>query len=184
MEAPLTTYSYDIHSHRFAAWAAGRTASVKGRRFSVASAQRWLETAGFDHSFDLSKLPSPAEIDARHKAWRSALVLAASNGGVELSHGQAAKLLNVYMKARFVCGGQYTNKSVAALHPPIDKVLLDRLGSKEVNFNGQGADWRRASRAGWSNLDSDGYDQLIGALRKGLGTHPFWMLEAYWQGHQ
>jgi hypothetical protein len=180
----MADYSYDLHSHRFAAWAAGSASSVKGKRFSVALAQRWLEGAGFDQSFELSQLPDPEKIDAHHKVWRNALIGAAKEHGFDLSHGQAAKLINVYMKARFVCGGQHTNKSVAALHPPIDKVLLDRLGSAEVNFNGQGNQWRRISRAGWSNLDSDGYDKLIGALRKALGAQPFWTLEAYWQGHQ
>jgi hypothetical protein len=44
----------------------------------------------------------------------------------------AAKLINVYLKAVFVCGGQHSNKRVKSLHPPIDSQLLDELYNQNI----------------------------------------------------
>lgn len=177
------TYDKDEHSHRFAAWAAGRAASVKSCRFSVEKARAMLEKAKFTSSLaNPSALPEPAEVDRCHRAWRKDLIGAGSCLDLELTHGVAAKLINVYLKARFVCGGYAEDSKVAALHPPIDRLLLHGLASSD--FCGQARTWRQAESRGWSNFDPDEYENLICELRKGLKGAPFWMIETHWQGHQ
>jgi hypothetical protein len=178
----MTTYSIDRHSHTFAAWAACRAASVKGCRFSVEHGRNWLEAAGFTETFRADSLPLPKETDAAHREWRDAIVKQAKKDEKELKHGQAAKLISVYLKARFVCGGYAEHSAVAALHPPIDRLLLNHLITND--FAGQKAIWRHARDIGWSKLSQEQYEQLIGDLRLALKEKPFWMIEEYWQGHQ
>lgn len=176
-------YTINEHNHRFAAWAAGRAASVKGCRFSVEEGRQWLEAAGFTLAFsDPDNLPDPANFDASHRRWRAGIIAAAANSGKKLTHGVAAKLINVYLKARFVCGGFANHENVAALHPPIDQLLLDELGKQD--FGGQRRFWRRASRAAWSKFDGPQYEEVIDGIRGGLNNEPMWMIEQFWVGHQ
>ena len=99
-----------------------------------------------------------------------------------LTDGAAAKLINVYLKGRFVCGGFATHPKVAALHPPIDKLLLDEMARRD--FAEDARLWRRASRIGWSNFDRHQYQAVIDGIRAGLNGQPMWMIEQFWQGHQ
>lgn len=44
-----------------------------------------------------------------------------------LGHGVGAKLINVYLRGAFVWAGHESHANVAALHPPIDSLLLEEL---------------------------------------------------------
>ncbi|MFZ0254059.1 MAG: hypothetical protein WAN46_00075, partial [Gammaproteobacteria bacterium] len=120
------TYSIDEHRHRFAAWAAGRAASVKGCRFTVKKAKDILESVGLRALVSTPKnLPYPECFDAEHRAWRQKIIERA--GEPRFTHGIAAKLINVYLKSAFVCGGYHEHPRVRAIHPPIDGLLLREL---------------------------------------------------------
>ncbi len=175
-------YGIEQHSHRFAAWAASRAASVKGCRFKVEIGQSILEKCGFDDSFVHKQLPTPDDIDEQHKKWRDQMLRHSSDEGISFTHGVAAKLINCYLKSRFVCGGFDTVPSVAALHPPIDKVLLETLSA--VDFGKQKATWRKYSKLGWSKFNSNDYEHVISLIKTHLGERPLWMIEEYWVGHQ
>jgi hypothetical protein len=110
------SYSIAEHKHRFAAWAAGRAATVSGCRFTVQQAKRILEAAGLNNLVDdVQKLPSPEQIDTSHRKWRNTVMAAAKAEGLLFTHGVAAKLINVYLKACFVCGGVHTDARVRPL---------------------------------------------------------------------
>jgi hypothetical protein len=94
-----------------------------------------------------------------------------------MSPSIAAKLINVYLKSRFICGGYADHPKVAALHPPIDSILLKALADK--NAGGFGPAWRALARRRWSNLDSDSYEIAIGCLRNTY--HPAWGAEKMWK---
>jgi hypothetical protein len=176
-------YSIEEHQHRFAAWAAGRAASVNNCRFSVRQARGILEAAGFTP--DLSRpedLPTAAEIDRVHREWRGAVIAAARPREPELTHGVAAKLINIYLKARFVCGGLHLNERVRCLHPPIDAVLLRKLAEEDVG--GFGGRWRKFASWRWSKFTSEQYEEVIGLVQRCLGDRPLWQIEDYWAGHQ
>lgn len=177
------TYSIQQHNHRFAAWAAGRAASVIGRRFSVAVAKDIIEASDLILlNGDPRNLPQPPNIDATHRIWREQIISLASQRGLELTHGVAAKIINVYLKSIFVCGGQVGVANVNWLHPPIDSVLLDALAS--LNFGGNREIWNRARRIRWSKFNSDQYEAVIFAIRASLPSGKLWEIEQYWQGHQ
>jgi len=179
-----TPYSIDLHAHRLAAWAACTAARAsKLCRFSVENGTVILEQAGFTEAFVLDLLPDAAEADQVHRQWRDKIIQTANSNAYPFTHGVAAKLLNVYMKVRFVCGGHHEDPRVAALHPPIDRVLLTTLEKR--NFGGHRVRWRSLAAKGWSNFDGPAYEETIELIRASLpSSTPLWTIEEYWQGYQ
>jgi hypothetical protein len=177
------TYTVDQHRHRFAAWAAGRAASLKGCRFSVEQAKSIIEGAGLKPLLaSPERLPVPTDIDGVHAAWRGKVIATASTLDLTFTHGIAAKLINVYFKAAFVCGGHHDHVRVAALHPPIDALLLDALAKSDLG--GQKAAWKKARALRWSKLNSKQYQAVIDAIRLAIPGKPLWHIEEHWRGFQ
>ena len=174
------SYTIEEHQHRFAAWAASRAASVMNYRFSVEEGRYMLEKAGFRKIHRPEDLPPPEEIDDKHRRWRAAVIEARK--GRKLTHGVAAKLINVYLKARFVCGGYASHERVKCLHPPIDRLLLDELARR--NLAGIREILKGFKTRSWSTFDSTQYQQVIDGIRKRCGDGPLWEIEEYWVGYQ
>jgi len=172
------SYNIHEHTHRFAAWAAATGASASPRcRFMVEAGKAILERAGFDAGLRHPKqLPSPVLMDAVHLAWRKTVIKEARKVGLEFTHGIAAKLINLYLKAKFTCGGYASHPRVATLHPPIDSLLL-----KAFNRTLKPQDRLPVN---WSTFDSQTYQQAIGALRLSRKGLPLWTAESLWQGHR
>lgn len=176
-------YGIELHKHHFAAWAASRAASVKGCRFSVEKGRAILEDCGFVAAFSAPvHLPPCQDIDEQHRRWRISAIAAAQPGGLTFTHGVAAKLVNCYLKSRFVCGGHHADERVQNLHPPIDDLLLKALADSDTG--GFARQWRKARRTRWSKLDSEGYEAVIALIRASLQGEPLWRIEEHWKGHQ
>lgn len=93
------------------------------------------------------------------------------------------KLINVYLKAAFVCGGRHAHPNVNVLHPPIDSVLLDGLIVK--NVGSLGSRWRYYATFRWSTFDSDIYEAAIVDFRAVLPNgQALWASEEFWRGYQ
>jgi hypothetical protein len=138
---------------------------------------------GFLASVDRPELlPTADEMDAEHRRWRGIAVDCAKEFDLTLTHGVAAKLINVYMKAAFVCGGYASHPHACALHPPIDRLMLNELGTRTVG--GIGKRWRDYARRAWSTFDGDTYESVIADLRRVQKDRPLWMVEEHWRGHQ
>lgn len=179
----MNKYGIERHKHIFAAWAASRAASVSRCRFKVTQGRAILEAAGFVADFsDPKKLPTPTKMDSKHREWRTMVIKAAKSQGLTFSHGVAAKLINCYLKSRFVCGGYHAHPRVHELHPPIDAVLLKTLTNH--NIGGHSKEWRRAAHTRWSKLGSGQYEEVIALIRKSSNGEPLWKIEEHWQGNQ
>jgi hypothetical protein len=178
-----TRYGIEPHKHRYAAWAASRGASVIGCRFSVECGRRLLERCRFSAMlYRPDQLPRPRAIDAEHRKWRDTMIRSARSNDIVLTHGVAAKIINLYLKCRFVCGGHHDHARVACLHPPIDSVLLNRL--TELDVGGHAEKWKQASQKRWSKFDSDDYERVIDLVRDSLHGAALWMIEEHWRGNQ
>lgn len=177
-------YSINDHKHRVAAWGAATAARAsKLCRFSVMDGRQILEAAGFTALFTVANLPVPNQLDKRHTAWRHTVITEAAKMNLTFTHGVAAKLINSYLKNRFVCGGHHTDKRVKALHPPIDAVLLHALA--EANFRDRAQEWRKFHDLRWSKFDSDTYQAVIDLIRGSLSaSEPLWKIEQHWRGYQ
>jgi hypothetical protein len=177
-------YHIDLHKHRLAGWAAATAASSSILcRFKVEQGVRILETCGFKSFVQPKQLPPPDKLDVRHRLWRLALIDSAENAGLIFTHGVAAKLINCYLKVRFLCGGFHEDPRVQTLHPPIDEQLLKELAKQD--FGGFGKEWRQFRQARWSKFDSDTYQSVIDTIRASLKPgEPLWLIEEHWKGYQ
>ena len=177
-------YSIALHQHRFAAWAAATAASASPLcRFTVQQGFAILEASGFTVALSSpDTLPSPARLDQRHHAWRMDVITAALQNQLQFTHGLAAKLINCYLKSRFVCAGHHQHPNVQALHPPIDALLLQRLAAG--NVGGHTANWRQYHHWRWSKFTSTQYQTVIDTIRLSYPGQPLWTIEEHWQGHQ
>jgi len=174
-------YSIDEHKHRFAAWAAGRAASVIGCRFPVEDAKAILEKAEMNLLIcSPDNLPLPQNMDNIHREWRYKIIKAAAD--FPFTHGVAAKLINVYFKAAFVCGGYHNHERVRAMHPPIDSQLLEELSKR--NIGGRKNIWNEARIIRWSKFTSGQYEKVIHSIRASMEGSALWEVEKYWKGYQ
>jgi hypothetical protein len=174
-------YSIDEHKHRFAAWAAGRAASVIGCRFPVEEGKAILEKAEMNRLIcSPDNLPLPQDIDTAHLEWRRKVMEAATD--FPFTHGIAAKLINIYFKAAFVCGGYHNHERVRAIHPPIDSQLLEELSKR--NIGGRKKIWDEARKIRWSNFTSEQYEKVIHNIRASMEGAALWEVEKYWKGYQ
>ncbi|WP_397379479.1 hypothetical protein [Prosthecobacter sp.] len=180
------SYEIEHHNHRLAAWAASTSASASPVcRFKVEHGVSILESCGFTpvNFADKESLPAPAALDDTHSNWRASILRAAHEKQLNFTHGIAAKLINCYLKVRFVCAGFHLDKKVQALHPPIDALLLDSLARN--NYAGRGPAWRDFHQKRWSKFDSDTYAAVIDLIRETLPQgEPLWKIEEHWEGHQ
>lgn len=92
--------------------------------------------------------------------------------------GLQAQLINVYLKARFTCGGHADHPKVAALHPPIDSILLKELA--QLNLGNLGPAWRALAAKRWSKFDSYTYELAIDCIKTVQHPNPAWMIERHW----
>lgn len=180
----MAKYCILEHKHRYSAWAASRAASTKTCRFDVNTGKRIIEVVGLQHLLvNADLLPSSTEMDASHKLWcETAIDAAISHGLTGFGHGVAAKLINVYLKGAFVCGGLEMHERVVELHPPIDSLLLDELYKNDVG--GRKKTWALARKRRWSKFDADQYQEVIGCIRLAMNGRPLWQIEEHWRGYQ
>jgi len=188
-------YTIEEHKHRFAAWAASLAASVPGCRFTVEQGRNILEAAGFNNLVHPDDLPLPHMVDVTHRCWREKVRYHADQlYNLDFTHGVAAKLINVYLKAVFTCGGFHDDCRVKNLHPPIDRGMLTNLADHfanhlaEPNVGGLVDALNEARDRGWANFDSEHYENVIMHIREALrvlGEYSrLWKIEEYWEGHQ
>lgn len=200
--------SYDIyeHRHRLAVWGAGRANQRRWPGFTMAVATHLIEQSGLSEIKSPEDLPQPAGVDQfiAELIERMATVAGtikyqpksddASGRNIlldpqplEFSHGRGQKLVNVYLKTKLVCAGWESHPSVAALHPPLDGVLLDSMRSYTWSERGKLAAARRALMEAqrlcdtWTSFDKAAYEAHIKAVKLLQGDRPLWAVEWLWQ---
>ena len=92
------------------------------------------------------------------------------------SLSEEPKLINLYLKARFTFSGHADHPNVAALHPPIDSLLL-----KALNCTLPSA---QRLPTNWSTFEAKTYQKTIATLRLSTAPLLLWTAESLWQGHR
>ena len=178
-------YDYSEHVHRFGVWAAARAASVKGNRFRVFEVKQWIETLDDLRSCaaNVEALPEPECFEIRHQLWREALISEADKVShqpkpLALTHGIAAKIINVYLKAVVIDAASQNHPKVRAMHPPIDRLLLKELRDELPEI------WQ-GQNLSWSTFGEEQYVDVINRVKRTVGTdEPLWKIEQYWRGYR
>ena len=174
----LESYTTDHHSHNFAAWAAGRAAfrgftngdNIGETQFT----NMLLNECGLSGVNSVEGLPAPDAFDASHKEWRNKMC----EGRTRMTHGRAAKVINIYLKARFICSSDTSHQKIAAIHPPIDAQLLQCLADN--NFGSVGHLWQKFHNQRWTKYSSTSYEAVISQIQKSMNGYPLWKIEAFW----
>jgi hypothetical protein len=95
-----------------------------------------------------------------------------------VTYGRAAKLVAVYLKAMVIMGDLVDTPFGRSMHPPIDRLLLQKLASAPQIQSTHKTEWRNTN---WTQLSEPEYYELVAQLREVVaGDAPFWMLEEYW----
>lgn len=183
----MNQLEFDIkeHKHKFAVWAAGRAASVIGYRFPVKIARLLIDSINLKQYIDQ---PSalPEDFDDAHIEWCEKIQDVWSrlieNPNSKLSYGVAAKLINIYLKCIFVCGGHHEQDKVKKIHPPIDRVLLKALA--KYNVGNQNGFWRKYAEKGWSSFNKLEYFEVIAKMEDVVRPNGLYTIEHFWIGYQ
>lgn len=179
----LQSYGFDKHRHIFSAWCGSTAAGASPLcRFRVAQGKEILEAAKIlpgEFDSQLSDL-NLNEFDTWHDEKCTALISHAKHLQiVGFEYGVAAKMLNCYLKAYYASNQTISNK----LHPPIDRILLTELATK--NVGGISDKWRNYKKTGWSKFQQADYLDCIKSIRASIPMNmPLWKIEYYWKGHQ
>jgi hypothetical protein len=177
-------YRLEDHRHRFALWAAARAAQRSLAGATNAVLANAIETSGVLETLRSRPTSWPenaAEFDREHGVWCTKIVQHLRGKRVDATFGRAAKLVAIYLKTVIVLGESHNTPLSRFLHPPIDDILLKELSRPEHNFSEKARRHWKSVR--WTQLDKDGYGQLIKSLRgEGLHRPAFWMAERYWDG--
>jgi hypothetical protein len=182
------TFDLIENRHRVAVWAAARATSRGVGGLSVRQALDWVERLGLRTLLaGHANLPPAAGFDDQHRGWRTNLISYAGEAHKNLSHGGAAKLINVYLKVAVVCASCENDgatpfaarERLGAIHPPIDRLLLLALAARQGR-SPLAARFRKLQA--WSRLSSDEYQEIIDGIRALLPSSPteLWRIEEFW----
>ena len=182
----MNNYTIEDHIHISASWIASTAASSSPEnRFKVEHGQSILNKSTLKSLIRKPKsLPTRKLFDRNHEIWRNEIIDLSKEVQIEkpFTHGIAAKMINVYLKTIFICGGYHKHTKTRSIHPPIDRILLNKLS--QVNFNNRKELWKEMESKGWSKYDADEYQVVIDEIKAGLGRKPLWQIEQYWRGYQ
>ncbi|MBE9464701.1 hypothetical protein ACFP1I_04030 [Dyadobacter subterraneus] len=112
------------------------------------------------------------DFDALHRVHALKLIKSLREQGLkDVSYGRAAKIIAIYLKTSVILRNGAPTENIKVIHPPIDKILLDKLsaipGLKGINVNV------------WTKLNKEGYWKLVEKLGEHFRYFD-WRLEEYW----
>lgn len=173
-------------TYKYAVWAASTAARVKDYRFTVEQGKSIFDSLNFKRFVaNPDILPNDSlAFDELHADLREQIIDKANVlFDKEFSHGVAAKLINIYFKTIYICGGYYKHHNVRFIHPPIDSLILNAI-EKEDKFRANPLCIKAIKGKRWSKLQSNEYQTIITELRKVMNDSPLWLVEKYWPGHR
>ncbi len=179
----IQAYSMNEHSHNFAVWTVSRAAF---RRFDndeqnlIELTQRLLNSCSISKEYTVVNLPNPEKFDEIHREWRNQMCeLKDDYERAGITHGRAAKIINIYLKSRFLSLEKgVPDAKVVSIHPPIDRILLESL--EKSNFAGKAKIWQKFKKFNWTQFDSTKYEEVIFNLKDSMNGQPLWKIEAFW----
>ncbi|MCY1413751.1 hypothetical protein D9M71_291880 [compost metagenome] len=117
-----------------------------------------------------------------HVHWKTKKLVA-----LECSYGRAQKLVNMFLKSKLFCAGFDQNERVAALHPPLDDVLLTAIDLNQADYPPETREefetaWAAARKLGtaWTKFNQPTYEAYIKAIRLFMAGSPLWQVEYLW----
>ena len=169
------TYTIFEHRHRFAVWAAARAVQRGWKNAKALPLRNSIEQCGIKKFL---REPSSLETDPQnfeklHQQWCVSIQNYLRDKGLKTSYGRVAKILAVYIKAMVIVAGAEQSPLAKVAHPPIDRILLQRLS---ISYN-----LTSLRDYSWTLLNLDDYYALVKVLRELIPPdQPFWTIEEHW----
>ncbi|MGL5785759.1 MAG: hypothetical protein ACRCX4_02910 [Bacteroidales bacterium] len=175
-------------THNYAVWIACIAAKVRAKDsgFTVEQGKIIFDSLNFKRFVaNPDILPNNSlAFDELHTELREQIIDKAKElFNKEFSHGVAAKLINIYFKTIYVCGGYCKHQNVRYIHPPIDSLLLNAIENKD-EFRANSLCIKAIKGKKWTKLQSNEYQKIITELRNVMNDSPLWLVEKYWQVHR
>jgi hypothetical protein len=167
----MSNYSFETHLHRYAVWTAAR--AVQRNFTTTENIQSAIQTSELK-SFVQEPISNLIQFEKWHRK-NAKLIISAFGGEKECSYGRAAKIISIYLKTAVGLRLPLDHPVQSVLHPPIDRILLQNLGS-EPRFDGL----KKLKGVNWTQLEEDAYWDLVDLIKDKVGYFD-WRLEEFWK---
>ncbi len=164
----MENYNIEDHIHNYAVWTAARAVQRGFNGANTDSISDAINKASLKNTFFEKREWSKSEFEKEHKKCIEIIreCLKKSN----CTYGQAAKIIAIYLKTAVVIPNRGEDNLSRIIHPPIDRILLNKLKLKNANDK----------TPNWTELDEPEYLKIINDIRNILGDLPMWKIEKYW----
>jgi hypothetical protein len=156
----------------FFAWASARAAQAGSSKTTVAVLRSALVDADAANWHRTIAVTSAQGYDAWHIGTIEGVHRKLVGSVPSIGWGIAAKLVNVFIKGRWLLDAAHTGPMRSFGHPAIDSILL-RLIDKS-----HGTDYARSLR--WQHMTRQDYEGVIAALRQRHPHEAIWTIEEGW----
>jgi hypothetical protein len=167
----MANYSFETHLHRYAVWTAARAVQ---RNFTTTKNIQFAIEASSLKAFLEKPIVVPNAFEDWHRETAN-LLISKLGGDEKCSYGRAAKIISIYLKTSVGIRFSLDHPVQVLLHPPIDRILLQNLGS-EPRFEGL----EGLKKESWTKLKEDPYWDLVELISSRVGYFD-WRLEEFWK---
>ncbi|MBN8523794.1 MAG: hypothetical protein J0M02_00505 [Planctomycetes bacterium] len=171
MATPITELDLDNMRFEFFAWAAARAAQAGSSKTTVAVLRQALINADAANWHRIIAVDSAQAYDAWHIGTIETVYNDLSSVP-SMSWGIAAKLVNVYIKGRWLLDSGPPGPMQSFGHPAIDSILLALIDKAYGSTHARSLRWQRMTRSE--------YLDVISQLRSKHPTQAIWTIEAMW----
>lgn len=171
MKRANTDVDLDAMRFEFFAWAAARAAQAGSSKTTVAVLRQALVDADAICWHRTIAANCPQSYDAWHIS-AIETVFCNLTSVPSMSWGIAAKLVNVYIKGRWLLSTSDQGPMRSFGHPAIDSILLELIDKAYGSTYSESLRWQRMTRTE--------YEEVISHLRKRHPTQAIWTIEASW----
>jgi hypothetical protein len=157
---------FNEHRHRYAIWTVARAQRAFAKNKEITDA---IEYTDLRKWVERNEIISQDDFDVKHTDWCNALTMHFSPKPCE--YGRAAKMIAIYLKTAVVLPANGESQLCGLIHPPIDRVLLQRLAKKTT--------LRHFKTINWTTTNHETYWTIVRDIKNSFGFCN-WKIEAFW----
>jgi hypothetical protein len=168
----MVDYNFNQHRHNFAIWTA---ASAVRRAFTNnGNIKDVIENSDLRAFAEDSLKYAQVDFDKFHDVTALKMIDSFHELGItNATYGRVSKIISIYLKTSIVlCNKGECDKS-EVIHPPIDSILLKRIGSGFQEL-------KSLKNQTWTAFNKDEYWKVVSQIRNQFSTFN-WTLEEYWE---
>jgi len=167
----MENYIFSEHLHRYAVWTVAR--AVQRGLTSTKNIQAAIEKTDLKQFLDSDLEMSEVDFDIFHRVTANKLIESLKD--YELTYGQAAKIIAIYLKTAVIIRTSGKGELSRIIHHPIDNILLTNIHEDKPSLG--------LKNIKWTQLSEEEYFEVIIKI-KSLNFYYLWKTEKYWKPSQ